>query len=470
MADNTNPTIFLSYSWKNVLVADEIDNDFKSIGITFRRDVRDAPYRTSIKEFMQQVGKTDFVLMIISDEYLRSENCMHEVTELLNTHEFSKRILPIVLDNVRSIFKAADRATYYDYWKDKLKEAQKLKRKHPNQDYIEHEKKYSNINNHLDSFFALITDLNVSTYENLKKENYRPLLNIAGFEDENLLLTLLFIDKIENEEEHQLALEEFLNKYPTNRNALFRKAYESEKNKQYIKAKKYYKDLLEKHPLYVNAHINLGGVFVKHFNDAESAKKHIEEALRIDPKNAVAHYNLGLLLIHNFPDYKKAKESLEQALVLDPEYAMAHNNLGLLLASHFDDFFGARKHFEEVLRIDQKHLNAHNNLGLLLTSHLNDHIGARKYYQKALQIDKEYFIVHNNLGMLLTIQFDNHNEALKHYNEALRINPNYGGAHLNLSLLLKRHFPDNQNAKQHYLTAITLDPSLKTKETDELFL
>jgi hypothetical protein len=48
---------------------------------------------------MERGGKSNFVLMIISDEFLRSDKCMYEVTKLLNTHEFKKRILPVVLDN-----------------------------------------------------------------------------------------------------------------------------------------------------------------------------------------------------------------------------------------------------------------------------------------------------------------------------------------------------------------------------------
>ena len=57
MSENPAPNIFLSYSWANTNIADEIDKDFQVIGIQFKRDVRDAHYRSSIKEFMQQIGK-----------------------------------------------------------------------------------------------------------------------------------------------------------------------------------------------------------------------------------------------------------------------------------------------------------------------------------------------------------------------------------------------------------------------------
>src|SRR4051812_19256236 len=107
MANGTQPQIFLSYSWANKDIADAIDNDFKSVGITFQRDVRDVNYTESIKDFMHRIGKSDFVVMLISDEYIKSENCMYEVTELLGAHEFEKRILPVVLSNA-TIYKRDD--------------------------------------------------------------------------------------------------------------------------------------------------------------------------------------------------------------------------------------------------------------------------------------------------------------------------------------------------------------------------
>ena len=114
MPTDTQPQIFLSYSWGNKDIADAIDNDFKSVGITFQRDIRDIKYTESIKDFMHRIGRSDFVVMLISDEYLKSENCMYEVTELLNAHEFEKRILPVTLQNA-DIFGRLGQEKYYDH-------------------------------------------------------------------------------------------------------------------------------------------------------------------------------------------------------------------------------------------------------------------------------------------------------------------------------------------------------------------
>ena len=211
MANNLNPNIFLSYAWANSDIADEIDSDFKSIGIQFKRDVRDLEYRKSIKEFMQQIGKSDFVLMIISDEYLRSMNCMYEITELLNTHEFKERGLPIVIDNATHIFNPVNRTEYYTFWKNKMDEANRNMRRFTNVDTIDYVNRCRRIYDNLPDFFQRITDLNVSTYQKLKNENYRELLKIIGFYDESLMEETLRIFNLIDLEERDLELEFFLN-------------------------------------------------------------------------------------------------------------------------------------------------------------------------------------------------------------------------------------------------------------------
>src|ERR1017187_3081630 len=86
------PDVFLSYCSKNDNIANEIDLVFQKNGIMLRRDKREIVYMKSIKDFMNSINKSDFVVMIFSDEYLKSEGCMYEVNEVLNTHEFEKRI------------------------------------------------------------------------------------------------------------------------------------------------------------------------------------------------------------------------------------------------------------------------------------------------------------------------------------------------------------------------------------------
>ena len=46
---------------------------------------------------MQQIGQGNCILVIISDKYLKSENCMFELLEIANHGDIYDRIFPIVL-------------------------------------------------------------------------------------------------------------------------------------------------------------------------------------------------------------------------------------------------------------------------------------------------------------------------------------------------------------------------------------
>ena len=440
MAENLNPNIFLSYAWANTNIADEIDNDFKSIGIQFKRDVRDLEYRKSIKEFMQQVGKSDFVLMIISDEYLRSENCMYEVTELLNTHELEKRILPIVIDNAKAIFKPLNQQRYYEYWTEKKKEADKFKRKHANEVSIEYAKKCGNIQGNLPAFFQIVTDLNASSYHDLKGTNYRDLLRIIGFSQQRLLEEAIRIWNVDDKEERELELEDFLKKHPDNKYGLFQKAYLFADAKQFKKARKYYEDLVKVAPNDHSAHYNLALLISKNFHDYDGAKEHYEIAIKIHPNYNQARYNLANLLEKHFLDYHGAKQHYEDAIKFDPNDIQGHNNFAILLENHFHDFDGAKRQYETALKIDPNADKVHNNLGSLLAKHFLDYSGAKKHYKMALKINADYGHAHNNLGGLLISHFRDVNGAKWHFEKAIAIEPSNEAAQKNLKKLLEKHF------------------------------
>jgi len=457
MADNLNPTIFLSYAWANSNIADEIDNDFKSIGIQFRRDIRDASYRTSIKEFMHQVGTSDYVLMIISDEYLRSENCMYEVIELLNTHELSKRILPIVIENATSIFKPLNQVIYYDYWAGKKKEADKFKKKHANEVSIEYAKKCGSIEDNLPKFFQVVTDLNVSSYQKLKDENYRDLLKVIGFDDERLIQEVFLIHCIQQEEAKELALEEFLERHPENKYGLFQKAYSADENEKYSIAKKYYENVIKRDPNFAAAYNNLGIILQNQFSDYQRAKQCYHQAIKISDTYSEAHNNLGIVLQNHFFDYEGAKNHYQRAIKINPNYSEAYNNLATLLHNHFSNYEEAKQHFLKAIEINPNYSNAYYNLALLLNDFL-DYEGAKQHYLKAIKINPSNKKARYNLAALLMTVFLDYENAKQHFLEVVKIDSNNSEAHYNLGKILHFYLFDYEGAKQHYQNAIKINP------------
>ena len=100
--DKTVKTVFLSYCQKDKDIADCIDEKIGHIlegKATLSRDIRDVEYHESFKKFMQSIENHDYVISIISDNYLKSRNCMYEMLEVVKDSNFSQRLLFIVLTN-----------------------------------------------------------------------------------------------------------------------------------------------------------------------------------------------------------------------------------------------------------------------------------------------------------------------------------------------------------------------------------
>lgn len=91
-------TVFISYTAADVEVVDAIDEYLSSCGYDVKRDIRNIDDYDSIDEFMNEIRKQDFVIPVVSDTYLRRNNCMFEITQLLKDDDFTRRTFPIIID------------------------------------------------------------------------------------------------------------------------------------------------------------------------------------------------------------------------------------------------------------------------------------------------------------------------------------------------------------------------------------
>ncbi|MBQ1172983.1 MAG: toll/interleukin-1 receptor domain-containing protein [Lachnospiraceae bacterium] len=121
MGENSNVNIFLSYSWKNDSQANDIYEYFKAKqGIEIHRDKIDVGIWDSIKEYMDSIAEMDFIIILISDDYLKSMNCMYEVMEVMRSKLYEKKIFPVVIN--KDIYEPIHRAKYIKYWTNKYNE------------------------------------------------------------------------------------------------------------------------------------------------------------------------------------------------------------------------------------------------------------------------------------------------------------------------------------------------------------
>jgi len=269
MAEKTK-TIFFSYSFNDTEVVDKIDNDFKTFpGIDIKRCIRDLEYTDSIKEFMKKVRDTDFVFIVVSDAFIKSPNCMYEITELFNEKGFKERILPIIPyesgDKRRAkIFTPEDKAEYILYWNKKRDYLENSVNAIPRESTPELDdglKEYREISNIAGDFITIIADMNYVPLDQLKSSGYKQILKKIGYEETDIKSELLLSSIIEDKEERDIEIDKFVNKHPDYFGGYFQKGYFSFEEKKYKSGLYYYIKAIELKPDGAEAYYNRGNAY-----------------------------------------------------------------------------------------------------------------------------------------------------------------------------------------------------------------
>lgn len=117
------PEVFVSYAWndESCAIVDKLQQALANEGIRLIRDREEVRYKDSIRDFMRRIGKGKCVVAVISEKYLKSENCMFELLEVAKAESLRERIFPILLADA-NIYRAKGRARYVKYWQDELHE------------------------------------------------------------------------------------------------------------------------------------------------------------------------------------------------------------------------------------------------------------------------------------------------------------------------------------------------------------
>ena len=134
---NSKPEIFFSYAWGDETesgsnrekIVNDLYESLKADGYNVIRDKNDLRYKGLISDLTSRIGRGKFIVVAISDKYLKSTYCMSELLEIYrrsnsDMDEMLKKIFPIVLDDAK-IYNPEDRVDYLSYWEDKKDELNK---------------------------------------------------------------------------------------------------------------------------------------------------------------------------------------------------------------------------------------------------------------------------------------------------------------------------------------------------------
>ncbi|MBT9310892.1 COR domain-containing protein, partial [Leptothoe kymatousa] len=173
--------VFVSYAWggDSEKITNKVDEALQAANIELIRDKRDLGFKGHIKEFMQQIGKGKAVVVIISDKYLKSENCMFELVEIAASGNFDNRIFPIVLDDAQ-IYDPVERIDYVIHWEEKIEKLDKAMKKVNSanlQGFRESIDLYTRIRNTIAELTETLKDMNTLTPDIHTDSGFSELIN-----------------------------------------------------------------------------------------------------------------------------------------------------------------------------------------------------------------------------------------------------------------------------------------------------
>lgn len=182
---NNKISLFISYSWNDTNFVDKLDGELQKYGYHIVRDIRDAEYAQNIKEFMKEIRRTDYSIIVLSDNFLKSENCMREILEFIKDDNYRNRIIPVILDSAKDIWGFDKGIQYTIYWKDredKFKEQLSKIDEESKGGYIEDLKHISSVKDSIGEIIKIFRDMKMvdaneknlvnDIVSYLKKKNY----------------------------------------------------------------------------------------------------------------------------------------------------------------------------------------------------------------------------------------------------------------------------------------------------------
>ena len=143
--------IYLSYSWKQTEQANRLEQIlFEQWGIILRRDRKEIGYKDSIEEFMKGLSQSKHIILLLSDDYFKSKNCMNELLRIYNNQGFVPRILPMSVEPKPTIYSADERKEYIIWGGESW--------------------------NKLNDVVSELAEIKISTFDELSTSHFQPLI------------------------------------------------------------------------------------------------------------------------------------------------------------------------------------------------------------------------------------------------------------------------------------------------------
>lgn len=118
--------VYISYNWeeKSSYTVDHLCLALETKGVPYKRDKKDCNYLDNIKAFMDAIRAGKTVIVVFCRSYLKSLNCMYELSGIMEDPSYRDRLLPIVVDD--TIREDLFYLELVKYWKEEKEKMEKL--------------------------------------------------------------------------------------------------------------------------------------------------------------------------------------------------------------------------------------------------------------------------------------------------------------------------------------------------------
>jgi len=478
----------LAYCNENYSIAKQLEDDLGKAGIRF--DHYSCESGKNHKLAKELVKTTSTIFLLISDNFLKSTNCMNDALQMLNTCLAQKRIQPIIIDgefynkNTSSFqrfptefSRISDLIKYMNHWQEHYLKMRKNKVNVSEKQEVAYNKELKRVRTisaEIGEFLRVLRETEYWNNDDLAENYYEWFFDRIGKQD------LLVKYKSSFSSDH-LGMK---NQSVVNENVSTDKGSNTPLNPSTLSESELTPAELELEEKKQKTYDIIADIFDQDADETEDGTPddvidfneindnttwnktgNIKDPIAFDDEqdffNKIAH------LIESEEDHLAIKQ-LDLFLNQHPDSGSAYLWLARISIND-EDFNLAKSHYEKAIELDNTNPQSLTEYGSLIFHHFKDQPKlASKAFKKAIALDGNNIDANYFYALLLTEVIAKPKKAIRFFERTLELNPTHPFANYDLAFLYYNQ-KEKIKAAKHYEFAFTINPELRVPENDKAF-
>ncbi|MCB9232455.1 MAG: toll/interleukin-1 receptor domain-containing protein [Bacteroidia bacterium] len=301
-------SIFLSYSWRNAKEAEAIDSLFHSRGIVLLRDTREMGLKSKTEEYMARTKTADFVLLLLSEAFLKSPNTMFEIMTMWESPDIKRRFLPVLVgESPESL--VGKQKDIEAFWDGISKDYQKdLKLDVVTQHDRDRVKRCADIRKMVPEIMEYMRKNPVFEYQKLVSARFQPVFEKITARETELRKAIEFVGT-HYENDPDPGFDSLLQVFPGNMHVLVAKMTQT--SDPSLRTQRF-EELVTRYPHFGQPWFDQG-ISMAFMGEVEEGLKTIRRGIRLDRKNGYE----TCALVHQYSTYQMDSASHYYRLALE---------------------------------------------------------------------------------------------------------------------------------------------------------